>query len=345
MPGRTAARRRVARPILFLMILALAGACARAYQPMGPVIGDPAITPDAVIAADGRRLPLRSWLPDGAPPRAVILALHGFNDYSYAFDDPGRYWAGRDIATYAYDQRGFGAGPQPGIWAGTPTLIQDAGTAARLIQERHPGVPFYLLGESMGGAEVLVLLGSAHAPDGVAGTILVAPALWGRETMPFYQRWALWLAVNLFPALELTGEGLGIVPSDNVEMLRGLGADPLVLKGNRVDTLNGLVDLMTLGRAAAPHIGGPVLYLYGEKEEVLPLDTVDTLLRELPPDPERTVAFYENGYHMLLRDLQREVVWRDIEAWITDPAAPLPSGADERGRRRIGEMAVAGPSR
>ena len=43
----------------------------------------------ASFADDGTRLPLRSWLPDG-PPKAVILALHGFNDYSNAFDDAGR---------------------------------------------------------------------------------------------------------------------------------------------------------------------------------------------------------------------------------------------------------------
>ena len=31
---------------------------------------------------------------------------------------------------------------------------------------------------------------------------------------------------------------------------------------------------------------------------------------------------------MLLRSLDRETVWRDIRAWIADPAAPLPSGQE-----------------
>src|SRR5437870_7543725 len=61
----------------------------------------------AFIAADGARLPLRSWLPRGEV-KAVILALHGFGDYSNAFTLPGEFWAERGIATYAYDQRGFG---------------------------------------------------------------------------------------------------------------------------------------------------------------------------------------------------------------------------------------------
>jgi hypothetical protein len=45
------------------------------------------------------------------------------------------------------------------------------------------------------------------------------------------------------------------------------------------------------------------------------------------------IAVYRNGWHMLLRDLEGETVWRDIAAWIADPAiAALPSGA---GRDRL----------
>jgi hypothetical protein len=36
---------------------------------------------------------------------------------------------------------------------------------------------------------------------------------------------------------------------------------------------------------------------------------------------------YPDGYHMLLRDLQRQVVWDDILAWID--GAPVPSGLAE----------------
>ena len=32
--------------------------------------------------------------------------------------------------------------------------------------------------------------------------------MWGRETMPFYQRLALWLAARTVPWMTLTGQGL-----------------------------------------------------------------------------------------------------------------------------------------
>src|SRR5712691_4135935 len=105
-------------------------------------------TDSEFITDDGTRLPLRRWLPrDGV--KAVILALHGFGDYSHAFEMPARVWTSRGIATYAFDQRGFGAAPGHGLWAGAGQLAGDAVAASRILRRIHPGCPLYLLGESM----------------------------------------------------------------------------------------------------------------------------------------------------------------------------------------------------
>ena len=82
---------------------------------------NPQLTPDAVIMADGYRLPLTVWSPQGTPV-AVVLALHGFNDYRASFDAPAVYLAGHGVITYAYDQRGFGETQQRGIWPGSCLL-------------------------------------------------------------------------------------------------------------------------------------------------------------------------------------------------------------------------------
>lgn len=324
--------RDVVRGLAVLAVLALAG-CVGAAQPMGPALAPPSLTTGSVIAADGHVLPMRRWLPDGEAPTAVILALHGFNDYAQAFAEAGPAWAARGIATYAYDQRGFGATARPGIWPGAETLVADAAATTERLRARHPDVPFYLLGESMGGAVAMALVTAPDAPP-VDGLILVAPAAWGNDLMPFYQRAALWLTVNTVPGLIVDGGGFDIVPSDNIEMLRALSRDPLVLKENRLDTVAGLVDLMGLGLDSAAALQTPALVLYGDREEVLPPDAVDALLAELPADTAR-VAFYPDGYHMLLRDLNRAVVLDDIAAWVADPQAPLPSGNDARAAPRL----------
>src|SRR5208282_2316330 len=120
----------------------------------------------------------------------------------------------------------------------------------RLVRERHPDKPIYLLGESMGGAVVMTALARADRPR-VAGAILAAPAVWGRAAMDLGKRVLLFLGAHTVPWHRLTGEGLHITPSDNREMLIALAKDPLVIKETRVDTIWGLVNLMDSALAAS----------------------------------------------------------------------------------------------
>ena len=291
----------------------------------------PRFTETAFVTADGQVLPLHKWLPNGEV-KAVVLALHGFNDYSNAFEDPGDAWAKRGIATYAYDQRGFGATPERGLWPGRAALAADAATASQILRRLYPRLPLYLLGESMGAAvAVVVMTGESGTPvPDVDGVILTAPAVWGRATMDLLPRLALWAAVRLAPGLTLTGRGLKIQASDNIPMLRALSRDPLVIKATRVDTIYGLVNLMDAALASAPRLDAPLLVMYGAKDEIIPKAPVRRFVGGLPPECRRRsrLAWYRDGYHMLLRDLEGSVVIGDVANWVLAPTVPLPSGAD-----------------
>jgi len=314
--------------IMFSLFASLLG-CAPVIKAPGPSDFQPHLADDAILTPDGARLPMRDWLPEGEPT-AVVVALHGMNDYSHAFEGPGRFLAARGIAVYAYDQRGFGQAPDVGYWPGVPAMADDLDTAIALVGAKHPGKPLYVLGESMGGAVAMVALSRPGAPK-VAGVILSAPAVWGRDVMPLLNRATLWMASYTLPWLTLTGHGLNIHPSDNVEMLRALSRDPLVIKETRVDTIHGMCDLMDAAEAAAPLLHVPTLILGGEHDEIIPPEASRRVMGRLPNNPVPQVkAIYPNGWHMLLRDLQAEVVLTDIDAWIAHPQQPLPSGADRR---------------
>ena len=357
-------RKRLSQGLAALLLLALA-ACATQSLPPGPgptaprlmaAQPSPAPVPQAdqpetaeasawdglyLVSDDGYRLPLRRWLPKGEP-QIVILALHGLNDYSQAFALPAPRFTEAGVALYAYDQRGFGAGAHPGLWASGTRLAQDAATAAKLLRQRHPGKPLFLLGESMGGAIAVVAVAESGAE--VDGLILSAPAVWARSTQPWYQRAALWVAVRLFPGWSPGGEGLGRQASDNIEMLRGLSQDPLFLKRIRIDTLEGFVTLMDQAFAAAPRLKTPLLLLYGEKDELVPPEPVEAFWQRLPRDAEHTAALYPEGWHLLLRDLQADVVIEDVLAWTQSPAprnGPLPSRADGYAGIRFAERTGA----
>lgn len=316
----------IAFVLLGALLLAVLGACAPVVRPAGEPVMTPAYADDALTMADGTQLALHAWLPP-RPPRAVILALHGYNDYGNAFDLPATRWAEKGIATYAYDQRGFGESTEPGLWPGTATLVADADAAIALIAQRHPGVPLVLLGESMGGA-VAALIVAHDPPRQLRAAVLVAPAVWGQDTMPWSYRASLWLLAHVFPGMELSGSGLEIWPSDNIPMLRALGQDPMVIKGSRADAVLGLVRLMDAGLASAGATQLPLLLVYGEQDQIVPRDAMARYAGRL--DGPVRLATYPRGHHMLLRDLGRALPVDDIAAFVLDPEARLPSRNEAR---------------
>ena len=285
---------------------------------------------------------MRAWRALGKEV-GVIVALHGFNDYSNAFTMPGEWWAENGITTYAYDQRGFGDTHLQGIWPGVDNLVHDLSDVIAIVRARHDGTPIFIVGASMGGAVILAAYGPPHliselnprsvraawksvGPPLVDGVILAAPAVWGRATMNLLYRGALWLSAHLVPAARVSGKDLGITPSDNTGMLRALSRDPLVIKDTRTDTVYGLVNLMDVALEAAGALRVPALILYGEKDEVIPKGATQRMVELL--DARHRFVLYPDGYHMLFRDLQGEVVWKDVWAWMLNAQASLPSGND-----------------
>ncbi|TAL03173.1 MAG: alpha/beta fold hydrolase [Rhodospirillaceae bacterium] len=317
----------------------LVSACASLNAQPGPAITPPQLEADGFVAADGAVLPGRRWMPDagqnpGQNPRAVVLALHGFNDYSKAFDTApgapgvGPFLAARGFAVFAYDQRGFGRAPHFGLWPGGAALAADFTAFARVLRARYPGVPLYGLGESMGGAVVMTALAGTDPPP-LDGAILVAPAVWARSTMPWYYRAALWTSVHVMPGWKPTGRNLGRQASDNIDMLKDNGRDPLFIKHTRIDSVFGLVDLMDEAMQAADKQKLPVLYLTGRNDQIIPPKAAAQAMdRLLATDPLAKGAFYDQGWHMMLRDHDAATVLGDIAAFLADRLAPLPSGAD-----------------
>jgi acylglycerol lipase len=320
------------RSLLTLSGLAVTATGCAAAAPLGPVPHVPAAAPPPVqdgtfIMRDGLQLAYRSWLPEG-PLRAVALALHGMNDSRDAWEVPGPDFAAAGIAVFAPDQRGFGATPDRGRWAGAAAMTDDAAAMLQQISSAHPGVRVVAIGESMGAA-VLMRLAATEPPRAVSGYVLVSPAVWGRAEMDVWLRSGLWLVSHVIPDFSVEGGGpIRVWASDNIAALRRLSRDPLTLHHTRFASVRGLVDLMDDALAAAPRLQVPALMLYGAHDELVPKHAMRAAWRAVPPDRQVRLAYYPNDYHLMLRDLGRAAPIGDILGWLTDGSAPLPSGAD-----------------
>ncbi len=258
-----------------------------------------------IVAMGDESIALTEWRAD-EKPKGVILAVHGYGDYGPStFAVAANDWAKLGITTYAYDQRGFGRNPSNSDWPGHDALINDAGTIASLVRERHPGIPLALVGHSMGGGVVTAALGEGKVD--VDKAILLAPALWGGDNLSPFLR-ALAHTAHIFsPNKRWTGDGIvRIQASDNIEMLRSLGRDPLYVRNPSSREFVGLIRLMDRALAAAPSVTTPILVAYGANDQVLPEAPILNAYDQFsgPKQYEKI----DTGWHMLLRDLEGEKV-------------------------------------
>lgn len=310
---------------LFLLTGFIALSCSPQFRTPKDMEIKPHLTNAGFISFDGTELPLKTWLP-AAPCRAVFVCLHGYNDYSNFIRDAALFFKNNGIAIYAYDQRGFGRTSNTGKWAGRKAMCKDMEILVSIIQKRHPDAPLYLLGNSMGGALIMATEKMSHLP--VDGVILTAPAVWARTTMPCYQRWAIGFAARTMPWVKVSAKNLDITPSDNTEMLKALGRDPLVIKESRIDSIYGLANLMDTAYESAFTFDQNVLFLYGARDEIIPPKPMAKVfsqrLNGFFSNPQRLIV-YPEGYHMLLRDLHADIVWKDILFWLKNPDGEFPS--------------------
>ncbi len=106
-----------------LVLLLLLAACSppKIQTQADAVSSIDRLMPEPVVMSDGYELFMKAW-PAKDEPVAIVLALHGFNDYSNAFATTAHIFSEQWITTYAIDQRGFGFTEPHGVWAGHASM-------------------------------------------------------------------------------------------------------------------------------------------------------------------------------------------------------------------------------
>lgn len=112
-------------------------------------------TTTTVTASDGVPLHTHRWLPDG-PPKAIVQIAHGLGEHSARYARLAEALTAAGYAVYANDHRGHGrtaTEDDHGFFAdkgGWDLVVGDLRAVTRFAQDEHPGLPFFLLGHSMG---------------------------------------------------------------------------------------------------------------------------------------------------------------------------------------------------
>lgn len=97
------------------------------------------------------------WIPDADRPVCILQIVHGMAEYIERYDDFANYLADRGILVVGDDHLGHGKSVKPGELYGyfckedAPTvLVRDEHRLKKMMQKQYEGVPYIILGHSMG---------------------------------------------------------------------------------------------------------------------------------------------------------------------------------------------------
>ncbi|OZM84075.1 alpha/beta hydrolase [Pseudonocardia sp. MH-G8] len=254
----------------------------------------------------------QGWLPQ-TDPRAVVLLCHGLGEHS------GRYGHVVDAlvpggwAVYGLDHRGHGrSGGRRVHLRRYADWLADFDGFRRVVTARHPGLPVFLLGHSMGG-QIALAYALDHEGD-LAGLVLSAPAL-ANNTVPKAAVGVLRAVGKIVPTLRPAGIDASKISKDP-RVYADYEADPLVHHGRPTLGLStAIVGQFEVLPERARDLRLPVLVQHGTDDAI-----VDPLgLRRLAAtcgSEDLTVRWYDGLWHEIYNEPERELPLRDLRDWL-----------------------------
>lgn len=287
-------------------------------------------------SSTGVMLDYRLWLPQ-EQPRAVIQLVHGMAEHIDRYDETARALSGNGFAVVGHTHLGHGPTAQmKGYFAekdGWQHLIEDVHLLRQRTQQQFPGVPYLLLGHSMGsfvvrcyimryadGLSGAILSGTGFFPKAVALaglTVARLVCLLGGEKKPskLINSIAFGGSNKLFQPARTEHDWL----TRDEAIVDDYEADPccgfIFTGGAYRDFFSGLNRLTSVRGVPASL---PVLLFSGEKDPVGSGDGVNKVAQQLRTSGVRQVdvKLYPDARHEMFNELNRQEVWQDVAAWV-----------------------------
>jgi alpha-beta hydrolase superfamily lysophospholipase len=269
----------------------------------------------------GLSIATRSWQPAG-DPRAIMILVHGFNAHSGYMEWPGEQFAANGFAVHALDLRGRGKSEGERFYVEKfQDYIDDVNILVSNARAENPGLPVYVLGHSAGG-----VIASSYVFDHqaeIAGLIC--------ESFAF--------DVGLPHLVQLALEGVGaIAPHVHVFSLKNedfsrdpaaverMNTDPLIAKESQpAETASEMLKAADRLKHNMPNFTAPVLIIHGTDDKAT-RPAGSQYFYDHAGSADKTLKLYEDHYHDLLNDIDREKVMADIQAWL-DARLPAETAA------------------
>ena len=268
--------------------------------------------------AKGLSIYYQYWQPE-APPKAVILVVHGAGEHGARYRRFAEYFTERAYTVVALDHPGHGKSEgTPGHVDSFDDYLQSLRLFHQQVSAAFSDLPAFLLGHSMGG-----LISShyllQHQGDFV-GCILSGPAI-KTELEPGFLQMLVIRCLALFTPragmLQLDASGVSRDPRE-VELYVN---DPLVHHGKMsARKLRELFAGMRTIQARAAEITLPMLLLHGGDDSMAAPEG-SRFLEASISSADKTLRIYPGLYHEIFNEPEWEEVLGDVFNWCEERLA------------------------
>ncbi len=122
------------------------------------------------------------WIPEGEKPQAIVQIVHGMAEYVERYEELAAFLTERNILVTGEDHLGHGksirADKNPGYFCPqdpATVVVRDVHRLKKMTQEQYPGIPYLILGHSMGSFITRNYL--CRYGSGIQGAILVGTGM------------------------------------------------------------------------------------------------------------------------------------------------------------------------
>ncbi len=280
----------------------------------------PITTDGTTVAPRKIPAPMRSWVDPNRAPIACILCIHGLGLQSNSYEFFGKEQADRGLAVYSIDVRGFGSwmNAKGKTKVNFDDCLDDIKIALESIHAANPGLPVYVLGESMGGA--IALRAASMYPTLVDGLISSVPASerfnQGKTSMKVF--------LNLLTGFNVANVGSDLVnqATQNQKLKAQWQDDPLARLNLTPQELIQFQDFMNFNHDAAKKVSSmPVLFVQGTGDQLVKPEGTWELFNDVAAKDKSFFAV--PGEHLIFEEAQtqdagpRDQNFRVIGSWLT----------------------------
>ena len=272
-------------------------------------------------------LPLSCWTDASVQPKAVVVLIHGLLLHAKSFDVLGKNLASQGFIVVAPDLRGCGRWRTPtSEYQQSPKLdhersCEDILAITHKMKAEYPGLPVFLVGESMGAA--LAIHVGANQPELINGLVLSSPAIKGQVAiLPKAVYSAMKLFSNPHREIDLSTY-VKHCSSDDPRVPQEIFNDPLARTGLSMRELlrsrNTVKQTLKLVSRIPPQV--PVLVIQGSADRTLKANAVMLLLTRLR-SVDQTVKWFPGRGHVLLETGYIQPVTEEVvESWLSHQAS------------------------